>query len=232
MGLDLVELVMEVEDTFAISIPDEVSTKLDTVGKLYDYILASRFDGKEKGCLSNITFYKLRHALMSVLRIARGDVRLSSALNALIPSHRRQTWAELQRSLGLRLPELMRPLWVTVLATALGVIATIVAFVILVARSGFPIAVVSILFVAVLVRAILYQATKPLAREFWPEFATVGGLTKAVLRRNYGAISDEAQRANADDVWETLRAVIVDQLGVRPDDVTKEANFVTDLRAD
>ena len=97
MGLDLVELVMEVEDTFSISIRDEDAATLDTAGKLYDYILARRFEGREPGCLTNVTFYKVRRALMSVLQIARSDVRLSSDLNAIIPNHRRQNWAESSR---------------------------------------------------------------------------------------------------------------------------------------
>ena len=92
MGLDLVELVMEVEETFGFSIRDEDAAKLDTVGKLYDYILANRFEGKEQGCLSNVTFYKLRRALLSVLPIARSDVRLSSDLKKIIPDHRRRIW--------------------------------------------------------------------------------------------------------------------------------------------
>jgi acyl carrier protein len=232
VGLDVVELVMEVEETFAFSICDEDAEKLDTVGKLYDCIMANRFQGREQGCLSNVAFYKLRRALMSVLKSSRDDIRLLSALNKLIPTDRRRTWAELQWSLKLRLPDLARPLWVAILGTALGIITTVVAFVYLVAGIGVSLAIISAIFVAFVIYGILYLATKPLAREFRPEFATVGGLTKAVLRLNYGAISDEAQRANAGDVWNTLRAIIVEQLGVRPDDVTKEANFVTDLRAD
>ncbi len=39
MGLDAVELVMAIEEEFDISIPDEEAANLDTVGKLYRYIL-------------------------------------------------------------------------------------------------------------------------------------------------------------------------------------------------
>ncbi|HFD11641.1 MAG TPA: hypothetical protein ENJ32_04125 [Crenotrichaceae bacterium] len=39
MGLEAVELIMAIEEEFDISIPDEESAKLDTVGKLYQYIL-------------------------------------------------------------------------------------------------------------------------------------------------------------------------------------------------
>ncbi len=39
MGLESVELVMAIEEEFDISIPDEEAGNLDTVGKLYQYIL-------------------------------------------------------------------------------------------------------------------------------------------------------------------------------------------------
>ena len=38
MGLDLVELVMEMESTFGIDIPNADAERLTTVGLLYDYI--------------------------------------------------------------------------------------------------------------------------------------------------------------------------------------------------
>ena len=73
MGLDFVELVMEVEETFGFTIPDEDVAGLDTVGKLYDYIWENRFASRSPGCLSSVVFYRLRRALMSVTGVARSD---------------------------------------------------------------------------------------------------------------------------------------------------------------
>jgi acyl carrier protein len=39
-SLDAVNLIMEVEDEFELSVPDDVAQTLDTVGKLVDYVLA------------------------------------------------------------------------------------------------------------------------------------------------------------------------------------------------
>ena len=39
MGLDIVELVMTVEETFGIEIPDRDAERLRTVGDLYWYVL-------------------------------------------------------------------------------------------------------------------------------------------------------------------------------------------------
>ena len=39
MGLDSTELVLEIEDTFQIQIPDDEYAGLATVGQLHDYIV-------------------------------------------------------------------------------------------------------------------------------------------------------------------------------------------------
>jgi acyl carrier protein len=230
MGLDLVEFVMEVEDTFGFSIPDEDAAALDTVGRLYDYILAHRFEGKQEGCLTSVAFYRLRRALMSVCGTARPDVRPSLKLTRIIPVRRRRRWSQLQTSMGLRLPALVRPRWVTAMATIIGGAAVVAAAPFLWARTGETAAVLLIGCAICAVSWILYQATKPLAVVIPSQCATVGGLTKAILQRNYGTISDWCQRINAEEAWNTLRSLIVEQLGVRPDEVTKEASFVKDFR--
>src|ERR1700722_12370853 len=66
MGLDTVELVMEIEEAFDLTIPDEEAEKIQTIGQAYRYILA-RLAGPVDGtavCLSAATFYFLRRKLM------------------------------------------------------------------------------------------------------------------------------------------------------------------------
>ena len=42
MGLELVEIVMEVEETFGIVVSDNAATQISTVGQLHEYIIESR----------------------------------------------------------------------------------------------------------------------------------------------------------------------------------------------
>lgn len=229
MGLDSVELVMAVEDAFGFSIPDADAAALDTVGKLYDYIMTHRFQDASEACLSGVVFYGLRRAIMSVLHVPREQVRVASELATLIPRRRRKAWRELEQATLWRLPELKRPTAVVLLAILATIGLTPAAVICL--PSAMHLAPVLAMMLAV-VAGVVSWVTKPFATEFRPEFATMGNLTKAVLARNYGTVSDKFRSANANEVWESLRSIIVEQLGVRPGDVTKEANFVKDLGVD
>ena len=70
MGLDAVEIVMEVEAAFDIRIPDEAGQKIETVGQLYDYVVeqtrqktadpTNDIPARTDVCLTAATFYLLR----------------------------------------------------------------------------------------------------------------------------------------------------------------------------
>ena len=59
-------------------------------------------------------------------------------------------------------------------------------------------------------------------------FRFVGDIHNQVIQtlRDRGQLVDEAA------IWETLRQLIIDQLGVRPDQVTPTADILADLGAD
>jgi len=61
-----------------------------------------------------------------------------------------------------------------------------------------------------------------------PKLAVIGDFYDYVLAalRKRGESPDEKQ------VWEQFRTVVVQQLGVRPDEVTRSAHIVHDLQAD
>jgi acyl carrier protein len=45
-SLEVVEFTMKLEDEFEISVPDEAAEKLDTVGKVVDYVVEHTPDSK------------------------------------------------------------------------------------------------------------------------------------------------------------------------------------------
>jgi acyl carrier protein len=233
MDFDFGDVVLEVEDAFGFSIPNEDAAALTTMGKLYDYVLAHRFRGKQDACLSSITFYKIRRALMSILQIPRDAVRVSTELPAIVRKRRRRTWRAVEQTTGLRLPMLRRPRWVVTIATLAAVglgIATPALLGLKPFRGGIAVA----LFTAgVFGFVFLYRLTEFLAYEFPPDVATVGQLAKATLARNYQPLVAEAKKSATDaEVWDALQRIVGEQFGVRLDQLTKETDFVKDLKVD
>jgi acyl carrier protein len=229
--MKMIELILTVEEAFGCSIDDDEAASLDTVGKLYDYILAHRFRGSWEACMGSLTFCKLRRALMAVLKMPRKDIRVLTELSAIIPRHRRRVWQALERATGLRLPQLRRPSRVPP-AVALAAIAAAITVPMLLSLTLFNGAVAVGILTAIVVGYACARLTAPLAYQFQAECATVGQLAAGTLARNYQAIVAES-RTNASDaeVWETLRLIIAEQFGIRASSITKETHFVRDLNA-
>ena len=74
-----------------------------------------------------------------------------------------------------------------------------------------------------------YRAAAPLAVRLPGELATVGDAVGEILSQNFAVISEECQSWNESEVWRSLQATVVEQLGCRPADVSKSARFVEDL---
>jgi acyl carrier protein len=239
MGLDTVELVMKVEESFGITIPDAEAEKILTIGDLYRYVLA-KLDGPAlpaSGCLSAAAFYRLRRQLMGRFRVERRRIRPASPLDDLVPAtDRRQQWQRLGEYLGWRLPELSRPGWVGFAFLGLFIpwaLTTIVAWGRL---TGFaPDALIVFLFGllvgALLLAVAVYQVTRPFATVLPAH--DIRGLIPMILSRNLGTFRINNPRGwTSIDVWDVLIAIIAEQVGVAPDQLNESTSFVNDLGLD
>ncbi len=114
MGLEFVEMVLDLEDEFGISIADEEANKLTTVGAVIDYV-RSRVKSADSGrCATSVSFYRIRRFLVEEFELKRSEVRPDSVLDQLIPIHKRRSfWKKLRNTFGGRLPRLRWPLWLS-----------------------------------------------------------------------------------------------------------------------
>ncbi len=93
MGLDGVELVMEIEEVFNVKIPDEVAEKMRYVGDVYQYLLDNQSNdvsGRANICLTAVTFYKLRRLWIAELHVNRGNLRPDTRTDSILPSLKRR----------------------------------------------------------------------------------------------------------------------------------------------
>ena len=130
MGLDTVELVMEIEEAFDISIPDDRASKMLTVGDVYEFILEKTADStlKSDTCLSAAAFYEFRKHVRS-LGLSHSEIRPKTKLDRVIPFiGRRSYWQKLSSRMDLRFPLLVRPSWIVLLNCMLVAIAVSASF--------------------------------------------------------------------------------------------------------
>lgn len=233
MGLDVVELMMDVEETFHITIEDDDYEEIRTVGDLHDLILkrvdkvAAPEAQRDRICLTSATFLTVRRALVSLFEIPRAAIRPSSPIDHIFPrDDRLKNWDRLRNTLDLKLPALQRPTWMVCALVAVATISVAAALWL------HPAGIVGILALTVAAVGLLALLTHPFATEPGPQFATVGDLTQTLLQRNYRALHTRHIGWGRERVWETLKVIIVEQLGVSPEDVRPDARFVDDLRAD
>jgi acyl carrier protein len=110
MGLDTVEIVMELEDEFQLSIPDDVASNIATVGETFDFIVATlrnRCVTAPRGsfCLTARRFRELRKNLVVEFGMPHRAIRPSAMIGDLIPaSQDRSRWSRFACEQGLPKP--------------------------------------------------------------------------------------------------------------------------------
>ncbi|HEY0083801.1 MAG TPA: hypothetical protein VGB61_13490, partial [Pyrinomonadaceae bacterium] len=116
MGLDLVELVIRIEETFSIQIPDRVASELTTPKKVTDFILTQVEESQAPlPCLSQKAFYLLRRGFIQHLAVPRQQFRVNTTLRDIVPEENRvDVWKGIGSAVGAKKwPEMSRPKWLS-----------------------------------------------------------------------------------------------------------------------
>ena len=94
MGLDSVELVLAVEETFGVSIPDGEAATLVTPGLLIKHVqMAVASKPKSKPCLSQRAFHRVRMHLCEVTNTPRREIGLDTRIKHIFPKKtRKEKW--------------------------------------------------------------------------------------------------------------------------------------------
>jgi acyl carrier protein len=230
MGLDAVELVIEVEQAFSIKIPDDEAVRMLTPGDVHEYILANtKMANNSSVCLSAVAFYSLRRAAKSLG--VRDRLRPRDSTTRMIPdSNVRGFWANLQNAAQLKLPRLRRPAWMVAASSGVAILsAACFGYAVYRSTDSEFAMVVSALTAVAVTGFLLGVITIPFAILPSKNVGTLRGLAEAVLGLNFQTLAERSNGAHSRDIWIALRAIIVEQLGVSPEMVTPSASFVNDL---
>ncbi|MBB3207172.1 acyl carrier protein [Rhodopirellula rubra] len=225
MGLDAVEILMDVEDHFGITIRSTESERVRTVGDLVA-VIQKRIDATRSAvCPSLASFFNLRRRVREIaaddgLRI-RTRTRVVDVLN---PSQRRQLWSWLGDLQDASPRALRRPPWLRKLL----VVAVLLLF-LFAMWSAFTVNT-DILPLAAMGSWFLHSATVGF-RQVPPDgLSTFGALARYATQTEFA--TKHLNLNTAEDVLAELRPVLVDALGVDASEIVLTARFIEDLGMD
>jgi acyl carrier protein len=221
MGLDAVEIVMEVEEAFGVSLEDAEVEKIYTPRELIDAVIGKVAHADGSGCLTQRAFHLVRRSLMNLLGLKRAQITPAVRLADLAPKPARSDLLA-QLAADLRtgpLPALQRRdrllRLLAVVSIGLGVLAGIALHgSALAASSG--VAWCLGLAVAACAQTCAWFATAPLCLEFPPIIATAGDLASSVP----GGWTREQVAAR-------VREIVIEQLGCEKT-YREDASFIKD----
>ncbi len=241
MGLDVVELVLDVEDRFGVVIWNEEYEGIRTVGDLHALLL-QRIKAtlapqlKYQHCESMRAFLEVRQLLVAEKLAARQDISPSSRLDELLPvSIRRSTWPKIALQANLGMPSLHFTTPQSLVFEVIPV-TTLAALVISSTYSaGFAGAVTSFfagmtLFAFGSARTLQFKVTIPAdcqtIRDIIKFHRGSKTASEAVTLRYSNSVSNSVDEAA---IWQDLVKLVCDELGVKPDQVRPETRFIEDL---
>lgn len=226
MGLDGVELLMDVEGHFGITIRDSEASSLCTVGDLVSLVQSRLIAAQSASCPTLAAFLSLRACVREIT--SNGQLRLrprTRLQDALLPAQRQQLWKQLEVMLGTHPPGLRRP---KALRRLLGAIALTSILIAIRSASAIDWSLLPLtLMGAALLIGILERATIGFRVLPPNELATFGDLAKRLAGLHVANHRLEMQ--TFEEVLEEVRPIVAEALGVAQSQVVAEARFVQDL---
>lgn len=227
MGLDTVELIIEVEEAFGIEIPDRFAERMLTVGDLYDFVIDNIEAPIWGNCLSASTFLAIRKSV-NQLGVEKRFGPSSKLVDVLPETGRRKIWHALASETGLQFPDLVLPDWLEQTNFFLNLlIAFCVA--VMVGMIDLGAGIFMFFLTAVFGGSLISAATRSWATEFGSRWQSFRGLTNEVVARNAKRLRMDQGAFRPKETWEILTRIVVEVLGVDVDEVTHDARFVEDL---
>ncbi len=229
MGLDSIEILMDVEDAFGITIENAEAGSISTVGDMFHLVAMKCQVLPGDRCLSARAFHQLRRAILAVHPAAPARLRPSTPIDEALPSEgRRAVWRRLAEATALRLPALHAS------ATTVGwlICGTVVGAVALGVLAGWQTLAAIGVGVGALAFGVLGRMAYMIASRtagHVPSCRTLGELAHLILCRNFGTIARESGVGYHRELWPLLCRVIGDVLGVDPGELRPEQSFVKDL---
>lgn len=233
MGLDTVELLMDVEKTFGISIPDTEAEKIITVGDFYEAVWRHIGAKHSDQCKSQYLFYKLRTALHNSYTIPIQKIKPAAAPETLFPKeNRRRIYKDFSYQLNLELPSLVlsKP-WLQIL-NGFGWLSIAGALAVAIILYNFKDAGGWIFLLPIACIFLTHQLNKLLEpKRTVITQSSLRDFINEMLKLNFAKLNAEAG-TNRKEMEAVINKIIIDKSGVEAEEVHAGAIITDDLGMD
>jgi len=230
MGLDSVELLVEVEQTFGIEIPDLEAEKIVTVGDFYEAVWTRIKEKETDKCNGAILFYQLRTILQKKYQVERLKITPNTFLEEIIPKkQRRKEWEDIQQDIGLNLPKLKLNKTLSLFIIIVGLAGTVGWLIYALIAYKFFDKSGSLFFfplITIIFLLILNKLINPLRTNF--PVQNFRELIDNILTINYKEISSKTG-TNRQEMERIMRFLISEKAGVSLVEIRPEASIYNDL---
>lgn len=233
MGLDGVELIMEIEKAFNIRIPDEEAERILTVVDMYNSVWNHLESKHSNQCNSQILFYKLRKYFIETFLLSKESFKPDTPLNEIFPqAERRWEFKKMENSLKLELPGLVLTSSWRMFLNSVGIVSILGGLLVAIILKSFfdyNIWIYLIPVAGIAITSILSKFLNPKRTVIRPSL--VKDFTNNLIAKNYSTILKGAG-TNRKEVENVIDQIIVDKLGVGFDELSPEKSFTDDLGVD
>jgi acyl carrier protein len=232
---------MATEQEFGITITDDEAGQTVTVGDLYALVLKKLSIIPLNRCVCANVFYRMRSHMVEFLGIPRRSITLNRKMDELVGlENRKESYKNIGSALGLVLPDLRRPGWMEIPIRGLGILSFIVMIscIIFCQRliddiygkgqywEGYLFIGSLVVFAVIL---LINGFTEKFSIHFPGRCSTLRNLIREITEMNYGRPDVWNNRSQEKEVRDKVKTIIVEQLGIAPEKVKPEAEFVKDL---
>ncbi len=233
MGLDLVEIIMDVEERFCINIPDKDAYHLSTPRKLMDYI-AQKLELNPQNaetCETQIAFYKIRKILITQFNHTKSTIKPSLPIKALLPpTYPNQYLKKLLHSIGVNGgPQLVFSDAFERKIMYPFVFIFLIAFILLTNFYGPANGMIVALLLSWLPVQLIFAFSDHKRTELMPSNYTIGDLAYLLVAKK-GEVKNENLNWTKAKIDQNVKAIIMNVLGIGAFD--EHADFINDLGAD
>jgi hypothetical protein len=213
-SLDDVEMLLDIQSAFGVTIANEEAAKLYTVGDLFDLLRAKISpDMAARKCATAMAFYRLRRALgeHGISARARPDAKLT----ALKFAYTKKFVTTLEEKSGLKLPApaLRWTGFIGVLAVLAAIVFSLLLLIIGIGLSysywntDWIGRAMAMLLLGVLPAGLLAIWLDPGCLP--QDCATLGALAEKTAQRSFGLLVDQGADRSDHRIWQTLTGVLL-----------------------